>query len=34
MKHNITDIIGDIIGGICLFGIGIGAVIFLPLIFG
>jgi hypothetical protein len=28
------DIIGDIIGGICLFGIGIGAVIFLPIIFG
>ena len=34
MKHNIKDIIGDIIGAICLFGIGIGAVIFLPLIFG
>jgi hypothetical protein len=28
------DAIGDIIGGICLFGIGIGALIFLPLIFG
>lgn len=28
------DIIEDIIGAICLFGIGIGALIFLPLIFG
>lgn len=26
--------IGDLIGGICLFAIGIGALIFLPLIFG
>ena len=34
MQHNIKDIIGDIIGGFCLFGIGIGALIFLPLIFG
>lgn len=32
MQHNIKDIIGDIIGAVCLFGIGY-LMLMLPLLF-